>query len=122
MMIKQQRTEPRTNIQRCINIRNTLTGRNMGELVNLTAEGMMLISAEPITSNAVYQIELTLPAPTTRASTIALGIECLWCQQATGHQHYWSGHQIIDASPSALQAIQHLLQRERYEDNTLVAS
>ena len=122
MMIKQQRTEPRINIQRCINIHNTLTEHSMGELVNLTAEGMMLISAQPIISNAVYQVELTLPSATAGATSITLGIECLWCQQTKGHQHYWSGHQIIDASPGAEQAIKHLIQREQHSDNTLTAS
>ena len=118
----QQRTEPRLAIQSCIQIRNMITDRGMGELVNITPEGLMLVSDQPITSNAVYQVELALPTDAATRATVELGIECLWCRQTDDNHRYWSGYQIIDASPQALQTVHELLQQELQGAHTLVAN
>ena len=111
-MTNRKRTSDRLTIHHCINVRNLGSGQTMGEVVNLTPEGLMLVSDEAIAGNTIYQVEFVLPQPILSLSHIELGIECLWCRQADTSDRYWSGHQIIDASVEAQAAVRELLRQE----------
>jgi hypothetical protein len=102
---KHQRQELNTTIL----IRNAMDGAPIGELVNITVEGLMIISDQEMATNSIFQFSLELPEPIEGTNRIDLGVDCLWSRSAENVNRHWSGYQIIDASPEALEAIDALI-------------
>ena len=102
---KLQRQELSTTIM----IRNTMTGELVGELVNITVEGLMIISDQEMSTNAIFQYCLELPETIDGPRRIDLGVDCLWSRPAENFNRHWSGYQIIDASPDAIKTIDELI-------------
>ena len=120
-MSDRKRASDRLTLHHYINVRNLSSGLIVGEVVNLTPEGLMIVSDEAFARNTIYPVQFILPQPIGRLSHIELGIECLWCRQADTSDRFWSGYQIIDASTEAQQAICELLRQEFELAGTLAA-
>ena len=102
---QQQRFEP----QQPIAVINMNTQKKMGTLVNITTEGLMLMSDAAINSNRIYPISLILPDAISGQKQVDLGVDCLWSRSEVEYQRYWAGFQVIDASRSALDRIESLI-------------
>ena len=100
----EQRREPRIQIAEQVQVRDANSGRILGQLVNLSSEGLMLVGADCVAPGTIYQ--LTIPLETTPdADPLLLGAESLWCSDANHSGFYWSGFQIIDISPEHRQVL-----------------
>ena len=86
-----------------------INGGVFGELVNVTAEGMMAVITKNLPTQSIFQLSLQLPEAIDGDRQITLGIDCLWCRPADNSQRYWAGFQIIDASDHALQQLTTLM-------------
>ncbi len=86
------------------------TGRHLGRVVNLSAEGMMLISPEPVEQNLVFQLELALEPPHLGHKSLRCGVESLWSSKAHQSGHYWAGFHIIDISLEAAEIVESLVE------------
>ena len=86
-----------------------MTRELIGELANITVEGLMIISDQEMSTNSIFQFCLELPETVHGQAKIELGVDCLWSRSAENLNRYWSGYQIIDASPEALKTIDALI-------------
>ena len=107
--LQTRRQQQRFKLQQPISVININTQNNMGALVNITTEGLMLMSDTAINSNRIYTISLILPNASSGHKQIDLGVDCLWSRSEVEYQRYWAGFQIIDASRSALDRIEGLI-------------
>lgn len=108
-MSEHNRKLERKELSTTIGIRNVITGDIIGELVNITIEGMMIISDQEMDTNSIFQFQLALPETINGHDTIDVGVDCLWCRSAENFNRYWSGYQIIDASDDATETIASLI-------------
>ncbi|HUH36304.1 MAG TPA: PilZ domain-containing protein [Spongiibacteraceae bacterium] len=104
---RRERAEPAGNIA----VLDSINGGVLGELINISVDGLMLMTAREIATQSILQLSLQLPAPLLGSGTIELGADCLWCRKAEDQQHYWAGFQIIDASDEAVRQIETLIQQ-----------
>ncbi len=104
-----QRKQERKELNQTIPVQDIINGAVAGELVNITTNGMMLISNEHIETNSIFQFALQLPHPLDGHDSIPLGVDCLWCRKVENFSRYWAGFQIIDASPDARELIDKLI-------------
>ena len=100
------RRTPRKNPDQAIEIHDINSGHILGQLVNITIEGLMLIGPEAIPPGTLYQLHMPLPDPTNGISAIDFGVESLWHQSAGNSNRYWTGFQIIDISPENSAAVE----------------
>ena len=107
--LQTRRQQPRFEPQQPISVINIHTQKKMGALVNITTEGLMLMSDTAINSNRIYPISLILPDAISGHKQVDLGVDCLWSRSEEEYQRYWAGFQIIDASRSALDRIESLI-------------
>ena len=58
-------TEKRKTLRKIANeileVTDQITGTHLGRVVNISAEGLMLLSSSPIDTGSVYQLDLRLP-------------------------------------------------------------
>lgn len=106
---EQHRKLERRELGTAILIRNSMSGDSIGELVNLTVEGLMIISDQEMSTNSIFQFSLEVPDGANNTTSVELGVDCLWSRPAENFNRHWSGYQIIDASPDALKTIDRLI-------------
>lgn len=99
----------RQELNTTILIRNSMTQELLGELANITVEGLMIISDQEMSTNSIFQFRLEFPESINGQTSIDLGVDCLWSRSAENFNRHWSGYQIIDASPDALETIDELI-------------
>lgn len=105
-----ERTQPRIELNQTILIHDVINGGVFGELVNVTTEGMMIMTERDIPTNAIYQLSLQLPVPICELETIDLGAECLWCRDESHFKRHWAGFHIIDVSDIGLNQLEMLIE------------
>ena len=69
-----------------------------GRLVDLTAEGLMLIHEQPLAINRLYQLRILLPKKLGGASQVECTTECRWCRPSVNTDFFDAGLRIVDLS------------------------
>lgn len=99
----------RIELNQTIIIMDTISGERFGELVNVTTEGLMVMTDREIATHGIFQLRLELPVPINNSKQLSLGADCLWCRQAENLNRYWAGFHIIDISDAALLQLEELI-------------
>ncbi len=92
-------------------VRDEVSGKDIGKLVNMHAEGLMVMGDVALVPENLYQLSLCLPEPIDGHKVVGLGVDCLWVRDSgsDGMPMYWSGCQIIDCSVDARRVIDKLI-------------
>lgn len=94
----EQRRKNRVTIPEHPQILDAHSGKVLGELVNLSSDGLMAVSPDGIACGTVCQMRIPLVQGGSKVE-ILIGAESLWCNDANDSGSYWTGFQIIDISP-----------------------
>lgn len=73
-----------------------VAGNKLGDVVNISSGGLMLITTHPIETESLYQVECITTGPDGQSGQFTAGVVVLWRTEASQHQTYWAGLQIID--------------------------
>lgn len=92
-----QRSCRRVTIPEHPQVSDAHSGAVLGQLVNLSHDGLMIAGNHCIARNSVCQMRIPLVVGGTRQE-ICIGAESLWCEDANGSGLYWTGFHIIDIS------------------------
>ncbi len=107
--MQEQRHSPRKVANEVLIIADQITGSQIGRVVNISAEGLMLLSDEPMVTGSVYQLNLILPNPKNGQDNIAFAAEAVWCTEASQPDSFWSGFHIIDIDAENVLIIDELI-------------
>ncbi len=94
----ENRQQHRLEIQDELMVTDINTGNTMGQLANLSVEGLMLSSTEPVRLNTIYRLRIPLSAEGVDDSNIEVRAESLWCEDVNGSGSYWTGFHICEIS------------------------
>lgn len=94
------RTTKRKPPARIIDVIDSITGRSLGHIGNLSPDGMLLISPRALPANTLYQVNFKLPAKTGFSThAVEIGVHEQWGEAASAPGQFWTGFRIIDISP-----------------------
>lgn len=110
MSTQERRKYPRTRVGRPLKVVDLDWGSSLGHLVDISAEGFMLIGPEPIEVNRVFQLSLELPEEIGGGQSAYFGAETLWREVSSDPGKYWIGFQIIDISQENIEKIRRLIE------------
>lgn len=79
-------------------IKNQLDGTFIGQVVNLSLGGMLILGTRVMQAETLYQIELTATTPDGDTQHFNAGVMILWSSEAESPDTVWAGVQIIDIS------------------------
>ncbi|MEN8179401.1 MAG: PilZ domain-containing protein [Pseudomonadota bacterium] len=105
----EQRKSPRKVANEVLEVLDQITGAQLGKVVNISAEGLMLLSNEQINVGSVYQLDLKLTRLIKKHSRISFGAEAVWSTEAAQPKSYWTGFRMIDISEDSILAIDNLI-------------
>jgi hypothetical protein len=82
----------------------------MGQLGNLSASGMLLIGSTAPRNEAIYQLRLPLPGLGDTSTTIEVGVQEQWHEEAATPGQVWAGYRIIAIGDQDAAQLQHWLE------------
>lgn len=89
-----------------------------GRLVDISTNGMKLISDEPIEIDRTFQLKMILPIGIEGKKSISFGAKSKWCKKASNPDLYDSGFQLVSISPDNVEVIEHLIQETTFTDSS----
>ena len=85
------------------------TDRLVGQIADITTEGLMLISEEPFETGATHKIWMELPSEMNEFRQISFDLKCIWSTIDTKTNLINSGFQILDAHSGCIELIERLI-------------
>jgi hypothetical protein len=101
----EMRKTERFDVTDVVRVIDKPTGLDIGQLVNISEEGIMIMGSEHIADNSIMQLTLVFDGK----PDIKLGVESLWSHSGSEDAHYWTGFFIIDISEQDQERIDHML-------------
>ncbi len=95
-----KRKTPRKKAPEKVTVYDRATDNAVGQVVNMSTGGLLLLSDSPIPVDNVYQFRIMLPDFIDGTDSLNFGVESLWGSPAMDENYYWTGFQIIDISES----------------------
>jgi hypothetical protein len=93
-----------------------LGNKVMGHLVNISSNGIMLLSDFPIPINEVYKLRMRLPHELVEKNEIILNATSRWCKNDTNPEFYVTGFQLNDISPTLRNTILSMIDEFSYSE------
>lgn len=100
----------RHSINGDVDVYDSLRDLYIGRLVNIHAQGLMVVGDLALEEDRIYTLDLHLPEPLRGHSDIRVGVDCLWARDADLSGKYWMGFSIIDVSPQSSESIRALVE------------
>ncbi|MDX1605101.1 MAG: PilZ domain-containing protein [Candidatus Competibacterales bacterium] len=85
------------------------TERQLGHIVDITTEGMMLISDQPIPLNTDFKLWIDVPQDDDQRERIYLDAHSLWSSKDVNPDFYDTGFRLQRLTPDRLEDIQILI-------------
>jgi hypothetical protein len=106
---KEMRKTERFDVTGVVRIIDKPTGRDIGQLVNISEEGIMIMGTEPIADNSIMQVTLVFDSSADGKPEISIGVESLWSHTGGEDAKYWTGFYIIDISEQDRERIRNIV-------------
>jgi len=84
----------------------------LGHMVDITNEGLMMVTNDPIATGVVFKLEMSLPKKTKGKEYIVFDARAVWCKKDVNPDLYAVGFQIVQIEPEAAEIIESLTTSE----------
>jgi hypothetical protein len=112
-----QRSQQRWNLVHHLRVLKAENNELLGHLVDVTTEGMMLISEQAIPLQCTFNLRMEIPADDDAVpQMIALTAESLWTKKDVNPTFHDTGFRLIDPSRYAINAISRLIDELKSEN------
>lgn len=106
--VQEKRRLERCPVTEVLEVFDVHSERQLGRVVDITQEGLMVTSQHPIMGNRIFQLLIPLPEPLEGCNEIRLGVESLWSRESHDGTRYWTGFHVICISDQDRACIERL--------------
>lgn len=111
-----KRSQERWNLVRYLRVTKAENNETLGHLVDVTTEGMMLISENSIPLHQTFNLRMEIPTDNDIPQTIALTAESLWTKKDVNPAFHDTGFRLINPSKRAVNAITKLIEELAFDN------
>ncbi|MBK6727356.1 MAG: PilZ domain-containing protein [Xanthomonadales bacterium] len=97
--MREHRRSKRRDPEIPVQVIDSMTGEPIGQIGNLSPDGMMLIASREVRADALYQFNFPLPINRHAPIEIEVGMHEQWSEPASVPGQYWAGFRIVSISP-----------------------
>ncbi len=90
--------------------------RALGHVVDINADGMMLISEQPLAIGREYALEVRPPDTEGRPTALRFSAICRWCDNDINPVFYDSGFEFLEQRPEDIETIRDLIEEYGFQD------
>lgn len=102
----ERRKSDRKSTLHIIRVLNRDTGKQIGRLVNITTDGMMLISKKPIDIGKIIPVRLVLPRMIHDKEELEFNAEVRWCRSDTNPNYQAVGFKLLNITREGTEIIE----------------
>lgn len=106
---KDMRQVERRHLVFYLRVFDGMSSKVIGHIVDISAQGLMLISDSPVPVNENYRLRMRLPSEVTDKEEILINATSRWCKQDENPDFYITGFQIYDLTPDIEKYILYLI-------------
>ncbi len=99
--MEDQRLEPRTHLIYYLRVFYPDSGKLFGHVVDISRSGMLITSDKPMETNARYHLCVENVDSLDDVDTVAVDLECRWCESDPENVLYDAGFKLINADTQA---------------------
>lgn len=92
-------------------ILNEETGEQLGNLVDITVDGMRIMSSSRVNPDAIYLLRLVLPTEIEGVSELTLSAISRWCNQDTNPEFYNAGFEFRNVPMKNVKVIRRIIEQ-----------
>jgi hypothetical protein len=96
---------------------NRQTGEVLGYMVDLTPEGAMVISEEPIEVDKVFRLRMDLPEEISDKACLDFEAQSVWCKPDIDPHFYGTGFRILNLPEEDINLIERMIQEYGFRDS-----
>ncbi|KPJ95152.1 MAG: hypothetical protein AMJ55_04605 [Gammaproteobacteria bacterium SG8_15] len=111
-----QRSQKRWNLVHYLRVVKAENNELLGHLVDVTTEGMMLISEQAIPLHCSFNLRMEIPTDDDIPQMIALTAESLWTKKDVNPVFHDTGFRLINPSKRTINAITRLIEELKFEN------
>lgn len=112
----EQRQATRRHLVFYLRIFDGMSSRVMGHLMDISADGLMLLSDGPIEVNGEYRLRMRLPKEVSGSNEIVFGAVSRWCRQDDNPDFYVTGFKIQDMDDGTRESVSRLVEEFGFLD------
>ena len=90
---------------------NEETGEQLGNLVDITVDGLRMVGSAPVNPDAIYYLKLVLPTEIEGVREVTLSAISRWCNQDTNPEFYNAGFEFRNVSMKNIKVIRQLIEK-----------
>ena len=113
-----QNRKPRRHTNTFLGVYDRSTEELLGRLVNMTTEGVMLLSKDTIESDALFQFRMELPVEIMGSTEIVFDAKSVWSKKDEVSYEYSTGFHIVDLSHKEFDKIDLLINGPLFADES----
>jgi hypothetical protein len=107
--MKDRRKSERKHTRFTADLLDDASGEYIGRVVNVTPEGMMVESDQPMDIDGIYRFRLPLPEPMNGRTELSLNGHCLWCHRGRNPAYYYSGMELTNVAHDDARTIEMMI-------------
>ena len=94
--MENKRHRPRKNTPHLVRVINEDTGKTVGRVVDITADGMMLVTKDKIVTDKIYNFRIVLPIMVHHRSDVCLEAKAVYARPDTNSEYSKCGFEFIN--------------------------
>jgi len=107
--MKEQRKLQRRHLIYYLRVFNDETNEVLGHLINISPEGIMIMSEKPLETGKLFHLRMDLPADVFRKQLIEFDAESRWCRKDVNPEFYDTGFLIKNLNEEDARLIEKLI-------------
>ena len=115
-MMEDKRQLKRRHLVFYLRVFDAATDNLLGYVVDITNEGLMLVSETPIDKDKVFTIKMDLPAEIEKKTHLKFEAKSLWCKNDINSDYFDVGFQIKGIAHNDIQVIEDLINYFGFND------
>jgi PilZ domain len=88
----------------------------LGYLVDITPQGMMLMSEFPIKAGLTFQLKMLVNTDLSQHSYLSFAAKSVWCHKSINSDFYDTGLQLLNVEPNAFHGIETVIEELGFTD------
>ena len=110
----EKRKEKRWHTLHYLKVYNGKTNKPAGRLVNISTEGIMLMSEKPIKTDTTYHLRIVMPKGDNNRTSIAFEAISRWSMKGLNPEYYDSGFQLKNVARDDVEKIECLIKESTF--------
>jgi len=116
LLMENKRRLKRRHLIYYLRVFDVSNGQLVGHLVDITKEGLMLISELPLENEKHYNFRMVLPAEILNKAELLFSATVIWCKKDVNPDFYATGFRLVTISDEDMVIIESLIHRYGFND------